>query len=99
MALSVRGYRLALNRIFSLTDSDPTRNKFIRMLFSSFERCFPQRELKPPAWRVELALKSLTCLPYEPLTLVSDKHLTCKRCFVFALASAKCVNELYCFAP
>ena len=41
-------------------------------------------------------LKSLICLPYEPLNLSIDKLLTWKTCFLLALVSPKLVSKLHC---
>ena len=48
---------------------DITSSTVIRSLFSSFKRLCPPREIKPPEWILSLVLRSLACLPYEPLKL------------------------------
>ena len=53
----------------------------IQLLFRNFERTWFLRELKPPAWNVAFVLQSLARLPYEPMKLLSDRHLTMEMCF------------------
>lgn len=65
------------------------------MLFKSFEKSCPPREVKPPQWDVSLVLSSLRGSPYEPLAKASDRDLTLKTVFLLALASAKRVGELH----
>ena len=65
------------------------------MLFRSFEKSCPPREVKPPLWNVTLVLESLRGPPYEPLKRASDRDLTLKTVFLLALASAKRVGELH----
>ena len=65
------------------------------MLFRSFEKSCPPREVKPPQWDVARVLASLRRPPYEPLAEASDRNLTLKTVFLLALASAKRVGELH----
>ena len=48
-----------------------------------------------PAKNIIFVLQSLTHLPYEPLKLLSDRHLTLKRDFLLALALAKRASSLH----
>ena len=63
-----------------------------------FEKSCPPREVKPLEWNLSTVLRSLTHLPYKPLKLSVDKHLTWKSCFLLALASPKLVSELHGFS-
>ena len=65
-----------LNHISPLVGPNLTNKKVIRMPFQSFERfCLPHK-LKAPALDVTLFLRNLTHLPYDPLKLALDRHLT-----------------------
>ena len=91
----VKGYRAALNRVFTVAGMHLIASRVISRLFSSFEKTCLPREIKPPDWNLFLVLKSLTCLPYEPLKLSSHRPLIWKTCFLLALALVKRVSELY----
>ena len=65
------------------------------MLFKSFKKTLPPREVKPPQWDVSLVLESLRGPPYKPLKRASDRDFTLKMVFLLALASAKRVGELH----
>ena len=91
---AVKGYRAALNHVFSLTGMDLAVSSVVSKMFRHFERSFPH-EIKPPDWNLLLVLHCLSRPPFEPLKLASDKHLTWKTSFLLALASAKRVSELH----
>ena len=74
---------------------DLSSSKELSMLFRSFEKTCPPREVKPPQWDVTRVLDSLRRPPYEPLKRASDRNLTLKTVFLLALASAKRVGELH----
>ena len=88
----VKGYRAALNHVFSLAGIDLAARRVISLLFHSFKRSCPPCEIRPPDWMV---LRSLTPPAYDPLKLSSNNHPSWKTCFLLALVSAKRVNELY----
>ena len=60
-----------------------------QLLCKNFERTCLPREFMTPAWDVTLMLQGLTTLPFDPMKLSSDKHLTLKMCFFLALALAQ----------
>ena len=64
-------------------------NRVIRRILSSFEKSCLPREIKPPEWNLSLVLKCLTCHPYEPMKLSSDKHLICKTFFLLLMLRPK----------
>ena len=96
LVVTVKGYWATLNHVFFLAGIDLAAIRVISHLFRSFEISCPPCEIWPPDWNLSLVLRSLTCLPYEPLKLSSDKHLTWKTSFLLALASVKRVSELHC---
>ena len=83
---AVKGYQSAINYAFSLTGLDLTANKVIIRKFSSFEKMWPPKEVKPPEW-------NLTCPPYESLYSFSDKHWI--MCFLLAVTSTKRAGEFH----
>ena len=92
----VDSYRATLNHVFSLAGVDLAASRVISSVFRSFERSCPPHQINPPDLNLSLVLQSLTCLSYELLKLsLSDKHLTWKTYFHFALALAKRVIELH----
>ena len=72
----VKGYRAALNHVFSLTGMDLAASSFVSQIFRSFERSCPIQEIRPSNWNLSLILQCLYRPPFEPLKLASDKHLT-----------------------
>ena len=64
-------------------------------MLSSFKRSCLPREAILSEWNLSLILRRLTHLPYKPLKLSADKHLTWKTCFLLALTLAKRVGELH----
>ena len=92
---AVKGYRAALNHIFSLREMEIAASSAVSRMFRHFERSCPPREIKPPDWNLSLVLRCLSRPPFEPLKLASDKHLTWKTSFLLALVSAKRVSELH----
>ena len=92
---AVKGYRAALNLVFSLTGMDLAASTVVFKMFHSFKRSCPLREIRPLDWNLSLVLQYLSRSPFEPLKLASDKPLTWKTSFLPALASARRVSELY----
>ena len=93
--LALKGYRSAINSVFTMKGIDLSNSKELTMLFRSFAKtCFPQ-DLRPPAWDVTLVLQSLTNQPYEPIREAEERFLAHKTLFLIALASAKRVGELH----
>ena len=80
--------------LFSCAGTNLTKNRVVRLLFQNSEKTCPARELKPPVLNITMVLRSNTHLPYEPLKLSVDQHLTLKTCFLF-LASTKKVSNLH----
>ena len=60
-----------LSHVFFLADIDLASILIISRAISSFKKICPLREVKPLEWNLSLDLRSLTCLPYEPLRLSS----------------------------
>ena len=92
---AVKGYRAAHNHVFSLADVLWWPVVSLAGYPAAFEKSCPPRGIRPPEWNLSLVLRNLTCPPYEPLKLSSDKHLTWKTCLLLALILAKKVSELY----
>ena len=67
-------------------------SRIISKIFSSFKKTCPLREVKPPEWNLFLVLRSLTHLPYEPLKLSSNIHITWKTSFSLAFALAQKIS-------
>ena len=61
----------------------------------SFEKSYPPREVRPSDCNLSLILRCFPQPPFEPLKLASNKHLTWKMSFLFALVSAKRVSEFH----
>ena len=91
----VRGYRAALNHVFSLTGMDLASSPVVSRMFRSFERSCPLREVRPQDWNLFLIQQCLCQPPFEPQKLASDKHRTWKTSFLLALASAKMISEFH----
>ena len=92
---SVKGYRVALNNIFSFTGMDLAASSVVSRMFRHFERSCPPRKIRPPDWNLLHVFHCLSRPSFEPLKLASDKNLTWKTSFLLALASAKKVSELH----
>ena len=92
---AVKGYRAALNHVFSLAGLDLPASRVISRMFCSFKEMCPLQEVKPLEWSLSLVRRSLTYLLYGPLKLSSGKYVTCEVCFLLVLVSAKRVIELY----
>ena len=71
-----KGYRAALNHVFTLTGIDLATSCVVSRMFCHFERSCPSREIRPPDWNLSLILRYLSRPPFAPLKLASDKHLT-----------------------
>ena len=56
---AIKGYRLALGQVFVMRGMDLPLAREMAMLFRSFEKSCPPREVKPPQWNVALVLDSL----------------------------------------
>ena len=78
---AVKGYQPALNLVFSLTGMAVAAGTLVSWMFRCFERSCPPRELRPLDWNLSLVLSCLSRLPFEPLKLASDNHLTWKTSF------------------
>ena len=91
----VKGYRAALNHVFSLTGLDLAASSAVSWMSRHFKRLCPPREIRPSDWNLSLVFRCLSRPPFEPHKLASDKHLTWKTVFLLALASAKRVSELH----
>ena len=71
---AMMGYKATLNHVFALGGTASSANTVTSSISSIFEKnCLP-REIRPPEWNLTQVLKSLICLPYEPLKLYLDKH-------------------------
>ena len=92
---AVKGYRAALNHVFSLTGIDLAASTVVSWVFCSFERSCPPQKIRPLDWNMSLVLQCLFKPPFEPLKLSSDKHFTWKTSFLLVLVSAKRVSELH----
>ena len=92
---AVKGYRVALNSVFSLKGMGLADWRPISTWIRSFSKSVRPEELRPPAWDVTLVLQSLTKSPYEPLRTSDECFLAQKKLFLLALALAKRVGELY----
>ena len=85
---AVKGYRAALDHVFSLIGLDLAASSVVSQMFRHFKRFCPPWEIWPPNWNLSLVLRCLSRLPFEPFRLASDKHMTWNTCFLLALASA-----------
>ena len=75
---AIKVYRSALGQVFGMKDMDLTLARELSMLFKSFEKSWPPREMKPPQWDVPLVLESLRRPPYKR---ASNRDLTLRRFF------------------
>jgi hypothetical protein len=55
----------------------------------------PKQRRLVPAWDLGIVLKALQLSLFEPLDLISFKFLTCKCCFLLALATGRKRSELH----
>ena len=92
---ALKSYRAVLNQVFSLTGMDLAASSVVSLMFRSYKRSCPLREIRPLDWNFSLVLRCLSRAPFEPLKLASNKHLTWKTSFVHDLMSAKRVSELH----
>jgi integrase len=93
---TIKGYRSALNKIFSHTNGlDISNDPTIQNLFRNFniERPFQSREL--PKWDLTLVLNHLKGPPYEPLLSADLPHVAPKTAFLLLLASAARRGEIH----
>ncbi len=68
----------------------------IRGILKGFkQQDLKKSRLRPPAWDLNLVLRSLTKAPYEPLSDASVQHVTWKTAFLLAFATAARVSELH----
>ena len=91
---AVKGYRSALNSVFTLKGRDLASSTELSMLVRSFVKESRPSELRPPSWDVALVLRSLKEPPYEPLRSADESFLAQKTLFLLAFASAKRIGEL-----
>lgn len=54
----------------------------------------PKKGLRPPSWNLDLVLKALVLIPFEPLRTKSFRNLIQKALFLTSLVSAKRVGKL-----
>ena len=66
---AVKGYRAALNHVFSLTGMDLAASSMVSRMFLHFERSCPPREIRPPDWNLSLVLRCLSRPSFEHLKL------------------------------
>ena len=93
---SIEGYRSALaNKLSHIQDLDIGHNKELNKLFASFHRDRPKALRQLPDWDLGFVLNVLTQSPFEPLGVVSMKHLTLKTVFLVSLASGKRRSEIH----
>ena len=62
---AIKGYRAALNHVFTLAGTNLIANKVISRKFYSFKKSCLPKKITPTEWNLSLVLKSLTCLSYE----------------------------------
>ena len=93
---AIEGYHSALPQVFDQESINLTLFRELSMLFRSFEKPCPPKEVSPSQWNVSMVLSFLRGGPFEPLKKASDRILTLKA--VFPLASAKRVGELHAWS-
>ena len=93
---TIKGYRSAVARTIHLSGGpDFGKNEFLSLLIKNFCLERPRERRLVPAWDVSVVLSALQLPPFEPLSMVSFKHLTYKCCFLLALATGRRRSELH----
>ena len=65
---AIKGYRVALNHVFSIAGIDLAANRAISQMLATLKSYLP-REMKPPEYNLPLILKSRACPRHEPLKM------------------------------
>ena len=93
---TIKGYKSAISRTIHLSGGpDLANNEFLSLLVKNFCIERPRQRRLVPAWDLGLVLKVLQLSPFEPLDLISFKHLSYKCCFLLALATGCRRSELH----
>ena len=90
----IKGYRLSLALIFRYRLPEVSTSPVLADLVRSFELSAVRRQ--PTAqWDLKAVLAALREPPYEPISEVNLRLLTCKVLFLVALGTAKRISELH----
>ena len=93
---TIKGYKSAITRTILLSGGpDLANNEFLSLLIKNFCIERPRQRRLVPAWDLGLVLKALQLSPFEPLDMISFKHLSYKCCFLLALATGRRRSELH----
>ena len=91
---AVKGYKAMLNSVFRLKGFDLSTDPVLRDVIRACSQQVPRTRLKVPPWNVDVVLRHLMGISFEPMDKSSLRLLTQKTLFLVALATAKRVGEL-----
>ncbi len=74
------------------------RHAMVESFLKGAKRLHPPRPPSVPPWDLEVVLRAPSQPPFEPLTSVGLKELSLKTTLLFALASAKRIEDLHAFS-
>ncbi len=79
-----------------VTNTSLAKEPVLRGIIKGFKQQDLKRsKLRPPAWDLNIVLRSLTKAPYEPLGEASLQHVTWKTVFLLSFATAARVSEVH----
>ena len=91
---SVKAHRSMLSAVFRFKLPELGEHHVLRDLLRSFAVERPRIPQVPPSWDLDVVLRHLMSLDYEPLENLSLRALTKKTLLLVALATTKMVGEL-----
>ena len=91
---SVKAHRSMLSSVFQFKLPALGEDRVLQDLLRSFAIERPRRPQAPPSWDLDVVLRHLMSLAFEPLESVSLRALTKKTLFLVSLATAKRVSEI-----
>ena len=91
---AIKAYRCMLSAVFSFKLPAISSDSALRNLIRSFAVERPCGPAAHPSWDLDVVLRHLSSLAYEPLQSQSLRTITKKVLFLVSLATAKRVGEL-----
>ena len=89
----VKAHRSMLSAVFHFKLPELGDHHVLQDLIRSFAIERPHRLQLPPSWDLDVILRHIMSVAYEPLESLSLRSLTKKTLFLVALATAKMVGE------
>jgi hypothetical protein len=93
---TIRGYTTAISSRHDPTDGLPiSLHPAVTLWIKGLVRCKGLPRALVPPWNLEVILSALKGLPFKPLNMALNKHLTWKSVFLIAITSARRAGELH----